>query len=271
MKHDYKEIGETLSKARRKKEIELADLAEATKIAERYLAAIEDGDIGVLPSMVYYRLFTRTYAREMGLEPDTILPEPENDRGAPGAEEKPTPEKSGDVSRPPERPGKKGTSLVTVGIIMAAVVMVVFIVVVLYFSGKDGQEETGQTGVETPPVMVEPETLSTAERTPTATDEKPVGPAYAPGGPMTLTMTAVDSCWVRVVSDGDTVMDRTLRQGVTRQVKANYRFNLSLGKPLNVRLYINDTLLAPLSASGLPAKEVEINQSNRKQFYAIEE
>lgn len=50
-------IGETLKRARKKVELDLDQVADATKIAKMFLIALENDDISSLPSGVYARNF----------------------------------------------------------------------------------------------------------------------------------------------------------------------------------------------------------------------
>ncbi|GFN31826.1 helix-turn-helix domain-containing protein [Paenibacillus xylaniclasticus] len=67
------ELGELLKKAREQRGLSLDDIQEATKIRKRYLEAIESGDYKVLPGTFYVRAFVKTYAEEVGLDPDDVL------------------------------------------------------------------------------------------------------------------------------------------------------------------------------------------------------
>jgi len=57
---------------RESQNIEISEISERTKINPRFLQAIESGDFSVLPS-VYLRLFLRSYAIEIGFDPDKTL------------------------------------------------------------------------------------------------------------------------------------------------------------------------------------------------------
>jgi cytoskeleton protein RodZ len=65
-------IGEVLREARRRREIDLAEVEEATRIRPRYLRAIEDEEWDVLPGGVYTRGFIRTYGAFLGLDGDRL-------------------------------------------------------------------------------------------------------------------------------------------------------------------------------------------------------
>lgn len=64
----YKQL-ETKRKAQN---ITLLEISERTKIREEFLAAIEQGNFPILPS-VYVRLFLKSYAIEIGADPDKVI------------------------------------------------------------------------------------------------------------------------------------------------------------------------------------------------------
>jgi cytoskeleton protein RodZ len=65
-------VGPTLREARKRREIELSEVEEATRIRPRFLRAIEDEEWDVLPGGVYTRAFIRTYAAYLGLDGDRL-------------------------------------------------------------------------------------------------------------------------------------------------------------------------------------------------------
>lgn len=69
------EIGEKLKEARQAKGYTLDDLQQSTKIQKRYLLAIEEGNLDVLPGNFYARAFIKQYADTVGLNGDQLLSE----------------------------------------------------------------------------------------------------------------------------------------------------------------------------------------------------
>lgn len=69
------EVGEKLKEARQAKGYTLDDLQQITKIQKRYLIAIEEGNLDVLPGNFYARAFIKQYADTVGLNGDQLLSE----------------------------------------------------------------------------------------------------------------------------------------------------------------------------------------------------
>lgn len=65
--------GLTLHRIRKKLEIDLADLAYATKVSKFFLHAIETEDYKTLPQEVYIRGYVMSYAKCLSLDPDKVV------------------------------------------------------------------------------------------------------------------------------------------------------------------------------------------------------
>ena len=61
-------VGARLRRARETAGLSRSDIAASTKIPERHLAAIEDGNFAALPARTYAVGFSRSYARVVGLD-----------------------------------------------------------------------------------------------------------------------------------------------------------------------------------------------------------
>lgn len=69
------DIGEKLKEARKEKGYTLDDLQQITKIQKRYLIAVEEGKLEVLPGNFYARAFIKQYADSVGLNGEELLEE----------------------------------------------------------------------------------------------------------------------------------------------------------------------------------------------------
>ena len=90
-------LGEQLRAQREKKGISLEQAAADTRIREKFLKALEDGDYPSLPGAVYTRGFLRNYIDYLDLDSEELLLLYQHERGAPA---EPAPKKSFTQYRP---------------------------------------------------------------------------------------------------------------------------------------------------------------------------
>src|SRR2546430_13835207 len=69
------DFGGKLREARERRGVTLRQIAGATKIAVRVLEALERNDISRLPGGIFSRAFVRSYAIEVGLDPEATIQE----------------------------------------------------------------------------------------------------------------------------------------------------------------------------------------------------
>src|SRR5579872_6657525 len=67
------DFGRKLRDARERRGVPLRQIANATKISVSVLEALERNDISRLPGGIFGRAFVRSYAIEVGLDPDDII------------------------------------------------------------------------------------------------------------------------------------------------------------------------------------------------------
>lgn len=67
--------GRLVERLRRQNKISLHELSQRTHIGLKYLTAIEDGDINILPRPVYLRGYLREIAKIFGADPDELVSE----------------------------------------------------------------------------------------------------------------------------------------------------------------------------------------------------
>lgn len=66
-------LGKILKEARLNLNVSLGQIAKDTKIAKRYLDAIEDDDFSIFPGDTYLKGFLRTYCEYLKLDPEEII------------------------------------------------------------------------------------------------------------------------------------------------------------------------------------------------------
>lgn len=67
------EIGTILREARHRRNLDIAQCEKATRIRARYLQALEEGHLDLIPAPVYVRSFLRTYAEFLEVDAERLL------------------------------------------------------------------------------------------------------------------------------------------------------------------------------------------------------
>ena len=125
------EFGNALIEARKARGLTLRDVERDTRISTKYLQALEEGHLEVLPAPVYARAFTRTYAQYLGLDAPQLV------KQLPGAKPEPDLPPLPDVHREASSP------LVSASWGIAGVVVVLLLVLgLVMFVGRGGDGET---------------------------------------------------------------------------------------------------------------------------------
>ncbi len=67
------DLGQLLREAREQKGVSLEQVEEATRIRQKFLQALEEGNFGALPAETYVKGFLRTYATYLELDPEELM------------------------------------------------------------------------------------------------------------------------------------------------------------------------------------------------------
>jgi transcriptional regulator with XRE-family HTH domain len=197
------EHGSSLRLTREARGLTLADAERATRVRARYLRALEEGQLDLLPGGAYPRVFLRDYAAYLGLDPSLLLerlPEPEPEI---------SPQPVGSPIRPLPWRGAAVTALV-LGCVAAAS---------LWALTSRGDHAT-PTAHATPPVAA-----------PTVAHKA----AAPPAPPAVATLRAVrGESWVQVSRAGRVLWTGILRQGRTLRLGVAKPLVVRLGAPWNV-------------------------------------
>ncbi|HBY96950.1 MAG TPA: hypothetical protein DEP84_23885 [Chloroflexi bacterium] len=264
-------IGEQLREAREARELTLQDIERATRIRAKYLRALEEENFEVLPGTVYVRGFLKTYARELGLDPEPLLAQV----GA-APEAIPEPVLSGTFLAEPLQP----TPLPITSIVSTLAVLILIgalsVGVWWAYPRRDqlmalfafGSAPAGATPAppETPPGVaplitatptfifqptIPPDSTATATPVPTATipprptsTATPGGPTLTPAPPrpvegVRVQVELTETAWILVRVDGEQAYIGTLPPGETREWQGKESVFLRTGNAGGVRLILN--------------------------------
>jgi hypothetical protein len=142
------EIGTSLQEARLRKQIDIPEAEQGTKIRAKYLRALEDEEFELLPAQTYVKGFLRSYAEYLGLDGQLYVDE-YNSRyviGEDGGGDQPFRARRREAPRartPAHRRFEKGVVLLTLGAIVAVAALVF---AAFKFSGSPSSQKIPNLG-----------------------------------------------------------------------------------------------------------------------------
>jgi cytoskeleton protein RodZ len=260
-------IGEELRNARRARGVTVEQIAHVTKISPGVLRALEADDLGKLPGWVFTRGFLKSYAREVGLDPDRtvdtflaqITPPQESDDAPARA--------SRDLGEPHDvvELEERSTDL---GQMIAVAIIVVAAVVYLglhnpsppaHASATASPSSTSSTG----PAIVVPAEQPVA----TAGFSTPPTPVASESSELNVDLTATGPCWIQATADGEPRLQRLMNAGDHETVSARVAVSLRVGDPAALTFSLNGAAGRSLGEAGR-AVTVNITPQNYRDYLA---
>ena len=272
-------VGERLREARERQKVTLHAIAEKTNISVRFLDAIEKNQFDKLPGGIFTRGFIRSYATQVGLDPDATVEQFLSDE--PG-------QRDDDIDEAPARTQGDGPALGT--LLLAGLGVVVVALALLYLlkpdwlgiqTGPAPPQESAAPATETLPAAstTTPPASVPAPSTPSATS--PAGPGASapppasataqtpapegPKSPLRLVVAPSGRCWVQVSADGQMKVAREVMSGERLTIDAAERLQIVVGDAGNFAYELNGRAGKPLGAAGRVARAT-ILPSTASQF-----
>ena len=200
------DFGGKLRQAREGRGISLRQIAANTKIAVAVLEALERNDISKLPGGIFSRAFVRSYAVEVGLDPDETVREfLERFHGEPAPEHT----LHVPVSEQEDAMARHGAVMMGVKVV-AAILILVGIASYFIWKGRRTPESAAGAPQQTAATESPAPAPAPAALPPTTS---PAPAAVPTTGPMRLEIRPVGVCWVRVYIDGKHVLGRVMEAG----------------------------------------------------------
>jgi len=232
-------VGARLRAAREAQGLSVAEVAARTRVTQRFLEALEDDRLDLLPSPTYASGFARAYARAVGLDQAEIGRgiRGELARGAMPMRQHHV-EEIADPSRGPSR----GLVIVAAGVALAVLVLGVLWLSTGLFRGTQ----------ETPAAASSPAAVARSAPVP------PPSPTPAVGK---VVLTAKNEVWLRVYDGANkTLFTGTLQPGQTFEVPAGVdRPMLNIGRPDQLAITVDGRALPPLGDGKRAMKDVGIS------------
>lgn len=276
------EIGAQLRAAREARELTLEDIERTTRIRAKYLQALEEENFDVLPGVVYVRGFLKSYARELGLDPEPLLAQVGS-----APESIPEPVLSGTFLAEPLQP----TPLPVTSIVLTLVVLMLIgaLSVGVWWAYPRRTQllslfpvgpipvgtatAPAETLINVAPLItptptfifkptMPPDATATATPVPTATTPPRPTSTATPGGPtptptsppaiegVRLQVEIAEAAWLLVRVDGDLAFSGTLLAEQHREWQGNESIFLRTGNAGGVRVTLNGEDLGILGRQG---------------------
>lgn len=232
-------FGETLRRERELRSVSLREIADATKISVRFLQALEQDRLDVLPGGVFRRAFVKQYAKHLGLDAERLVAEFVYAHGEQAPEQT--------EARKPRSGSNPGTLLLVAVFGTAAVLS-------LWKAAPQREGASASLAVVAP--VERPQDLAPAA-------EKPVS---APPSGLVLSLRANQTCWVEARVDGQAILNRVLEQGQSETLAAHGEIILSVGNAGGVSFTVNDLPGLPLGKNGEVRRNIVITKQSLPSF-----
>jgi cytoskeletal protein RodZ len=235
-------FGDTLRRERELRGVDLREVAEATKISIRFLHALENDRIEVLPGGIFPRAFVRQYAMFLGLDPDRTVAEFVYAFGErPGQPVPPTPPRARSSRRP----------LLLAGVVLAVAGLAAWAAV-----RYDAQ------GASSEPVAAASAPARTFPPDPVYPPPTTLAPAAGDTQGLVLTLSSRQSCWVAVLADGVKVIDRVMNEGEAQTIAARAEMVLSVGNAGGISFTLNGRPGVALGREGEVRRNIVITRQS---------
>jgi len=207
------DFGGKLRLQRERRGISLRHISAATKISIAALEALERNDVSKLPGGIFSRSFVRSYASEVGLDPDETVDEfLDRFQGTPVAVI-PTPATASEAESAFEAQQR------IAGVVLKAVLITVpLIVLILYFTMRVRTPAAVSTTPASAPPAAAPQANHAAAPSAATPSPAPVATTGAARPPsidntVALDIETTDDCWVKITTDGKVTVARLMHAG----------------------------------------------------------
>jgi cytoskeleton protein RodZ len=226
-------FGERLKRERELREVSLEEVAKGTRIAERFLQALENEQWDKLPGGVFGRGFVRSIARYLGLSEENLLSEYDLARGE-------------SANLPPQKPEERIPSpprWIPAVTALALVALLAALVLGGRYAWKAYQAHRAQkksSAIVGLPSAVQTQLLPISAAAPFA-------PAMGPAARLDLQIATTRAMQVRITADGSVAFDGDIQSGENRYFAAGDRQEVTAENSSTLLLNLNGQSIAPLA------------------------
>lgn len=251
-------LGQELKRERELRAISLNDIAGQTKIGLRYLQALEDDRLDLLPGAFFIKSILRSYSKCIGVDENRFVNKYHEEILLQREDLKETERRRSDEIRPEPKTQREGPRRIRWR--LAAIPLVLITAYVLVLKPRTDNRPVIQRPTVAPP---QNQPLPPPAQTPLV---DPDDPAKAEELRLDLAFTA--ETWIQIAADGQVQMESTKKAGEKATFTAKKQFLIQTGNAGGFTYTINGRKGIPLGASGAVRRDIWIYRDNLKDFLA---
>jgi cytoskeleton protein RodZ len=259
-------FGARLKREREQRKITLDDISVSTKIATRFLLALEEEHFDQLPGGVFNKGFVRAYARHLGIDENQAIADfvAATAPSLPESQPQEAPELAAMAVRVPETRSRRGEGGIPWGLFSVVLLVMAFGFAVWGFHSRE--KPTGPS-VSVPPSVpretstvaaqkaapegtqtASTDTTSQASQSPPAGAAETVTPTAAPAAnaaTFLVLIKAREDSWVSITADGKQIIEDTLAAPAEKSIEARNQVVIKAGNVGALDISFNGKKLAP--------------------------
>ena len=249
------DVGARLRAAREAKQISLREIAATTKISVSALEALEENDVAQLPGGIFTRAFVRSYATEVGLDPEEVVRDFVAQVPAEGIDEE---EKYDSQSR--EHDLFQSQQRMAATVLKLVAISAAVLLLYLGWTVTTGTDAPEAPVAETAPALLAP--VGGSVRT-----EPPVTAEPMSQESLTIVLRPRGDCWVSLTIDGELVFEDLMHAGDRESYAAADEMRLIVGDAGAFGFTINQQDGRSLGVSGVTVT-ARITRQNFRSYLA---
>jgi cytoskeleton protein RodZ len=247
-------LGQELKRERELRGISLREIADSTRINLRFLQALEEDRLDVIPGAFFVRAILRSYAKSIGIDEHQVLNK---------YQEVYTFEEQLQYGESPERPKTRPKPLsplfsrksIRIAALAAGIIGLGLVLIYALLLAPEKKPSVPVKSTQPAAQVVVPE-LTPPEPKPVAEEIKG----------LRLEMTFIEKTWLHIYADGQSIWDGTKYKGESLEVRAEREVRLNIGNAGGPDLTINGQKAKSFGPSGAVRLDILITPENYLDF-----
>ena len=248
-------LGQFLQRERELRGITLKEISSTTKISLKFLQALEEDNLDILPGEFFIKGIIRSYAKAIGLEEDYVLNK-FYEESILKKEPQTTEQKKEKIRTSIFQKKEKFPNLIFF------IILIVIVVISIYFITRPNKTPVSLLKQEIIPQTQEEEIIpppEIEEQTPEKEKE------------LILVITFLEDTWIQIFVDGELIINGIIKAGEENTINALDEIFINLGNAGGISYSINGKQGKSFGSSGAVRKNIRITLENYTDFVIQEE